>query len=352
MVLCNAPAAGSDGPPVDRRGNPPTGKSVVAVDTKTGKKLWSWAEGQLVPMPETLAADDTRAYFQVNSAVVCLDLRTGKELWTHGEIGTKKHVQRGYGKNVLVVADGVVLCNLANQLTAIDAATGKSLWSMPGGTGFHAPMDVFVIDGLVYTGIHPQDSVSPPPVHDFAQVRDLRTGQVVSENTIMVDLQTSGHHHRCYREKATTNYIIAGKRGFEMMNLKGDAHSRNNWVRGTCQYGMLPANGLTYAPPHSCGCYMASKLWGFWALAPERKLPEPIDDASRLVKGPAYGKVDASETAAGKDEWSQFRGGPLRSGSTDSPHRGRPEAGVEDAARRAADATGRRRRQTPDGRRR
>jgi len=79
---------------------------------------------------------------------------------------------------------------------------------------------------------------------------------------------------------------------------------------------MMPANGLTYAPPHSCGCYMASKLWGFWALAPERELPAPIADSTRLVKGPAFGNV--TPVAAGKTDWSQFRGGPVRGGSTDT----------------------------------
>lgn len=311
VALCTT--QGTSDAPVTRRGAATPGKCVVAMDTLSGKKLWGWADDPLIPMPETLGADDGRVYFQVNNSVVCLDLRSGEELWTHGDRGTTRHQQKGYGKSVLVISDGVVLCNLSGQLTAMDASTGNELWSMQGGNGFHAPMDVFVINGIVYTGIHPQDSVSPPPVHDFAQLRDLKTGEIISENSVMVDIQTSGHHHRCYREKATTNYIIAGKRGFEMMNLTGDDHSRNNWVRGTCQYGMMPANGLTYAPPHSCGCYMESMLWGFWALAPERQLPAAIADSERLVKGTAFGKV--TPVAPADTDWAQFRGGPMRSGS-------------------------------------
>jgi len=48
-------------------------------------------------------------------------------------------------------------------------------------------------------------------------------------------------------------------RGLEMFDLHGDDHYRNNWVRGTCQYGFMPANGLIYAPPHACACYMQAK---------------------------------------------------------------------------------------------
>jgi len=179
-------------------------------------------------------------------------------------------------------------------------------------------MDVFVIGGVVWQGIHPRDSVAPPPVDDFSAGRDLHTGKVVSRNTVMVDLQTAGHHHRCYREKATDRYILSGKRGVEMMDLTGDAHSRNNWVRGTCQYGILPANGLLYAPPNSCGCYMESLLHGFWALAPAsgKASARPASAAPRLEKGPAFGAINpqsAIHNPQSKD-WPQLRHDALRSG--------------------------------------
>jgi outer membrane protein assembly factor BamB len=145
--------------------------------------------------------------------------------------------------------------------------------------------------------------VAPPPWHDFNECRDLHTGEVKGTNTVMVDLQTSGHHHRCYREKATDRFIITGKRGIEMMDLVGTDHSRANWVRGACQYGILPANGLLYAPPHACGCYMESKLRGFWALAAKRGEGRGTRgegaQAARLERGPGYGK---SEVGTGKSK--------------------------------------------------
>jgi hypothetical protein len=102
-----------------------------------------------------------------------------------------------------------------------------------------------------------------------------------------------------------------------MMDIKGDEHARNNWVRGTCQYGMLPANGLVYAPPHSCGCYMESLLKGFWALAPTQPIAEGARrgaaDAGRLVKGPAYGTA-RNAAVVGAESWPQYRHDALRSG--------------------------------------
>ncbi|MBT3201836.1 MAG: PQQ-binding-like beta-propeller repeat protein [Phycisphaerales bacterium] len=308
-------------------------KTIVAMNLADGKKLWSVTGADV--MAETLGSDGKNAYFQNGAnAVQAVDLKTGRAVWTYGTVpvvkdaakavkNTKKgkaakpRRRRGgqqYGKSVLVVSDGVVLCNLSQGLAAISVKTGKRIWGTKRGAGFHAPMDIFVIDGLVWTGSHPRDSISPPPVDDFSVALDLHTGEGKKRNQIMVDLQTAGHHHRFYREKATSNYIITGKRGFEMMNLTGDNHSRNNWIRGTCQYGMLPANGLTYAPSHSCGCYMESKLWGFWAMAPARPkiTARKIADDKRLQKGPAFGKV--TPAPAGGESWSQYRSNALRSG--------------------------------------
>jgi len=292
----------------------PNQKTVMAVQAETGRMLWEWSDPQVNPMPETLGSDGRRVYIQVGEGVICLDLNSGKTMWTAGEC--EKNQLRNkvtYGKYTLVVADGVVLCKLSDKLTALSVENGQKLWECEAGGGFHSPLDIFVIDGLVWQGLHVSDSVSPSPVRDFNEGRDLRTGEVKRTNTIMVDLQTSGHHHRCYREKATERYIITGKRGIEMMDLIGDNHSRNNWVRGTCQYGILPANGLTYAPPHACGCYMESKLWGFWALSAERTDAPEVPEGQRLEKGPAYGKQIEGEPED-EESWPQYRHDPLRSG--------------------------------------
>jgi len=304
----------------------PNEKAVIALDSEAGNTLWQWSDPEASLMPETLASDGQRAYVQVDEAVACLDLKSGRELWTYGRRGqqaSKAKTSRKvtYGKNTLVVAEDVVLCKLSGSLTAIASEDGRKLWQCPAGDGFHAPLDIFVIDGLVWQGSHVSDSVAPPPVHDFNECRDLHTGEVKATNAVMVDLQTSGHHHRCYREKATDRYIITGKRGVEMMDLAGNDHSRNNWVRGACQYGILPANGLLYAPSHACGCYMESKLRGFWALAATRdgRLRTRAEESQidRLARGPAFNEpIDHQSSIIDhpSDDWPMYRHDPLRSG--------------------------------------
>ena len=78
------------------------------------------------------------------------------------------------------------------------------------------------------------------------------------------------HHHRCYQDKATLNYILAGRTGVEFIDLKTGEITPHNWVRGSCKFGILPSYGLLYTPPDQCGCYIESRLTGFHALAPKR----------------------------------------------------------------------------------
>lgn len=80
-------------------------------------------------------------------------------------------------------------------------------------------------------------------------------------------LVTRGHHARCYRSKATDNYLLLPKRAVEFVDLHGNQHSRHNWVRGACRYGVLPCNGLLYSTPHPCFCYAGVKLSGFLCCA-------------------------------------------------------------------------------------
>lgn len=291
---------------------PPNSKAIRAIRSDTGELLWEWTESQPRElMPLTLAADERSVFFQAGEGLVCLDRSTGRERWRSAPPPEGPGPPRGVGWSVatLVAHAGVVLWADGNRMTAWSAASGEKLWECPCKAGFRSPVDVFVIDGLVWMG------------PEFAVGRDLHTGEVKRENIPTGDLWTAGHHHRCYREKATVRYLLTGKRGIEFFDLIGDDHSRNNWIRGVCQYGVLPCNGLIYAPPHACGCYMESKLYGFWALAADRSPSAGAEssrrDDERLKRGPAYGRV--AGTGASRNtpaEWPTYRHDPLRSGST------------------------------------
>jgi hypothetical protein len=219
-------------------------------------------------------------------------------------------------------------------LGAFAASDGRRLWETEYLPDLQdGPGEIYIRDGVAWIG----------PLFD--KPRDLRTGQIKADRRIVDQLWTEGHHYRCYIGKATSNYIITAKRGVEMIDLNGDRHSRNNWVRGTCQVGVTPCNGMLYAPPHSCGCYMAAKLFGFWALAGPREDWDRMweDAASQAEKGPAYTpRQRANPPATGRGWWT-YRGGSPRGGSsvakvgTDLTQRWKAELGGHLTAATAVD---------------
>jgi len=315
-------------------------KLVKAVDVATGKLLWRWpADKTAEIMPRTLAVSGDRVFLQASGATVCLAAGTGKQVW-RTDLATKAETarsgsdaappssrRRGKGKGqprkkgqlrgrslgwtyaTLVVQDGIVLSCDGNTLMALDAASGNLLWQCPAKTPFGKTpsVDILVVRGVVWT--------SP----ELNEGRDLKTGTIVRTNNLGEELLTAGHHHRCYRNKATDRYVIQGYRGLEFRDTQGNNHCRHNWIRGICQYGIMPANGMVYLPPHNCGCYPEAKLFGLWTL----KASESSFDVDKLVpstvleRGPAYGTMgsrSSSEQLPLSTDWPMHRHDPKRSG--------------------------------------
>jgi hypothetical protein len=123
-----------------------------------------------------------------------------------------------------------------------------------------------------------------------------------------------GHHVRCYPGKATERFLILPMRGAEFVDLEGDRHMVNDWLRGSCSYGLMPANGLLYNTPDPCSCYAGARVPGLMALS--AALPSGLEqaaapaDASRLDKGPAYGRLDLAGAEA--DAWPIYMANPRR----------------------------------------
>jgi hypothetical protein len=144
---------------------------------------------------------------------------------------------------------------------------------------------------------------------------DLRTG--AEKMRILVNnLRSPEHHHRCYRNKATTRYLISSYEGAEFLDFKGDNHGMNNWLRGACKYGMTPSYGMLYVPPDQCFCQPGAKFLGYAAVkADSDNALRPVPDKQRLEKGPAYGIVAGADSST-ESEWPTFRHDAARSGTT------------------------------------
>ena len=63
------------------------------------------------------------------------------------------------------------------------------------------------------------------------------------------------NHGRCYRNKATSRYLLGGKNGLDFIDpTSREPRHVPQGIRATCQLGVLPCNGLIYLPPHACTC--------------------------------------------------------------------------------------------------
>ncbi len=331
---------------------PPRNKRISAIEAATGKRLWERSDAETSELlPSTLAVSGGKVFFQGPLHLVCLDAADGNVRWKADRPVSVNRLS--WSVPTLVVHEDVVLsadCAVAGggragngggahgdaqvqwkvtarpengaasqgELIAFSATDGRELWRCPTAQGYNAAADVFVADGLVWASYAPGRNTP-----DLAEGRDLRTGEV-QRRLDTAGAFTETHHHRCYRNKATDRFLLLGRTGIELIDLDRNATERHCWVRGACQYGVMPANGLLYVPPHACACYIQSKLSGFWALAPKRPGPAPEatgpGKAPRLERGPAFGAGSEKEMSAAADapsnDWPTFRHDAARSGCT------------------------------------
>ncbi|MHC4396307.1 MAG: outer membrane protein assembly factor BamB family protein [Planctomycetota bacterium] len=296
-------------------------RQIMAVHPDTGEVLWT-AEQQVLPV--TLAAGRNGIFFHNGQSVVCLDRSTGDQLW-QSEPVARTEIIRSFYSPILVSYEDVVLFSggetAGNQtgswytsgqdtMTALSAKTGEVLWkAYHPPSGYRSPEDLLVADGLVWTG-----ETTSGRVEGIFTGRDPYTGEVKSQ--FKPDIETYWFHHRCYRGKATDKYLLMSRAGTEFLDIRKKKWIPHHWARGACLYGVMPANGLVYNPPHPCACYLEAKTYGFNVLAPaaaEPRIPENVTAETRLKKGPAY--TTHITAKATEDQWPTYRHDTARSGA-------------------------------------
>ncbi len=289
-------------------------RTLAAFDLKTGERIW---QAEHPVMTITIAIDSQRLYFHSGTGIVALDRKTGEKLWESEPLELKGYKLGTATAPSLVVHDGTVLCSdgfdfKEGTLLSLDAKTGKTLWRKPHqSSGHSSPDDIHVIDGLAWESGIARIGKQGGTYKGY----DLRTGEVKQEFPLDVE-HNSWFHQRCYRSRATENYLMPAATGVEYVDVggKGQRWTTHHWIRGACLYGVLPANGMTYTTPHPCACFMESMVRGFSALAPASSHRSQTTD-DRLVKGPAYGKTGIAPQAVDDSEsWRTYRRDAGRSG--------------------------------------
>ncbi len=327
----------------------PVCKAVAAYDADSGRRLWKTGSyvglqskhGSMNPITHlAMVAGDGRIFVVDRDRIVCLSMNDGRTLWTAPRPEVPPHEMRYHIRITdmcsLVYHDGVLAFvqlnpdrridwrEIRGRAHVYDARSGKELWSRPCASwGWGHPADIFFQQDLVWLFNFTRKSKammrprgSPSREHAgkaFIIGYEPRTGEE-QRRLCTQKAFDFGHHHRCYRNKATERYLLTSFRGYEFTDWQSGAVSLNHWVRGTCRIGGFPCNGLLYTNPHPCECYITALLNGMLALAPAAESPPAPLEASPPEQGPAYAEKPATDRAATDADWPVFRHDAHRTG--------------------------------------
>jgi outer membrane protein assembly factor BamB len=286
-----------------------TPREIIAFDIASGKQLWSL---KTLCAPLSLCLNQKLIVFHNGKNLVALDRGTGAEVWQSALAERKAKIQFNFGPRLIALEDIIIHAGGEGTMTGYDPKTGKQIWEAPHAkSGYQSPHDLLVAKGMVWNA--PNTATGDTGV---LTGRDPLTGEKKIE--FPPSLDTYWFHHRCYISKATDNFMLMSRTGVEFVDFMGKKWDINHWVRGACLYGVMPANGLTYTPPHNCACYPETKLYGLNALAPASKIravPSLKDsDEGRFEKGPAYEDTFADAKAATDADWPTYRSTEGRTG--------------------------------------
>jgi len=287
-------------------------KQILAYNAETGTLLWKVDDQELKTLvPLSLCAWGEKVFYLDGNQLHCLNVADGKPLWA-APFETSGSFLRAYAPTV-VVHDDVIMClHLRQGLQGFSVETGKLLWKTEKASiGFASPGDVFVRDGKAWMLPMDKSKVEFDGFPETVAVAiDIQTGKIAKT----VPFVKNQHHHRCFRDKATENCILIGYSGIQVFDWERGTTDLNRWIRGLCQYGMMPANGYIYVPPDPCRCSSHEKANGFYVLSEKNSLDgmkvEPV-----LEKGEEYGRKPTEATSP--NDWATYRGNAARDRGTD-----------------------------------
>ena len=178
--------------------------------------------------------------------------------------------------------------------------------------------------------------------------RDPQTGEVKSEFT--PDVETYWFHHRCYRGKATDNYLLMARAGTEFVDVAEEHWIPHHWVRGACSLRRDAGQRPDLRPTASVRMLPGSQAERLQrpGSGPQSGKRKAAPTNPRSQRGPAYGDPLLPLSALDSpfsDDWPTYRHDAARSGRLEHLGARVTRSRLANQARREAQQPGDRREQ-------
>ncbi len=293
---------------------------IKALAISTGEILWTKSADH----PRGLSIGHAGVYYidgdpkgDATGIAAALDLSTGATRWEIKDLPWAKSCYRSSvggaeGNGIVVfeagrfaVPTGVIGDRGAiNAVHFVSAANGKAMrdYEYKPAMRHDENPRAFFVDGKIAVHRMERDA-------NASTIVAFKDSNLAGEPETFAAIPPSKQNFYCYPPVATERFFIYGQMQFT--DWKSHQFSLNPITRGSCggwSEGLIPANGMMYIFPKSCGCF--SMLSGVGALAPAPRTP--VVESTELMKGPAFGQPAPKVVGAG--DWIGLRGDAYRSG--------------------------------------
>jgi outer membrane protein assembly factor BamB len=232
------------------------GKSLVALDVKTGAPLWDHHEDEPLDARGVCMAAGRIYFFCPGKFLGCVDARTGRRVWKTSDpavldaIGPNEKAQfyiTGFATTAYMKCHNDMLMFAGPQrrsLLGVSAVDGKLLWQKKGGN-----FQLVLRDDAVYA-LGEQNGKS--------YKLDYQTGKVLTEFV---------GRRACTRATGTVDSVFCrATEGTIRWDVATDRLQHIAPMRPACHDGVVVSDGMLYWGPWICGCHLT--LVGTICLTP------------------------------------------------------------------------------------
>lgn len=279
------------------------GRTVLAVDPKTSKILWSHRQPDYLDARGVCMRKGRIYVYSPGKFVACLDAVAGKLLWKNtdqelleaiGPDGAAQHYITGYATTTFVKCNDRYLFFAGPQrrrLVVASTLDGKLVWQKePGNLQLVLRPEAIYAAGAQWTA---------------GQKLDYQTGQTLS---------TFPARRACTRATGSVDSVFYRAHGGTVrIDVASDKARHIAPMRPPCQDGVIISGGHLYWGPWMCGCELS--LYGHIGLGPagQFNFTPPVDD-SRLTG--SAGAAAVQPLAVDANDWPTYLADNGRTGVT------------------------------------